>query len=180
MISRRRFLITAGATLAFGPRLLSAQANEAGGRKNLSPPSRLLLFGTDYYPDQTPESLWQQDVVAMAQMGITNVRLAEFAWALLEPQEGGLDLSWLQRCIKLLNEHGIAVIVGTPSAAPPPWLTQKYPEILIVTEQGMTLSPEGRRFTCPSNKLYRRLSNNIATEMAKSFADTPGIIGWQI
>ena len=57
---------------------------------------------------------------------------------------------------------------------------QKYPEILIVTEQGMTLSPEGRRFTCPSNKLYRRLSNNIATEMAKSFAQTAGIIGWQI
>src|SRR5579864_8681160 len=141
MISRRRFLITAGATLACGPSLLAAQANEAGGRKNLSPSSRLLLFGTDYYPDQTPESLWQQDVVAMAQMGITNVRLAEFAWALLEPQEGSFDFSWLQRCIKLLNEHGIATIIGTPSAAPPPWLTQKFPEVLMVNDHGQTLNP---------------------------------------
>ena len=180
MISRRRFLITAGATLACGPRLLAAQANEVGGRKNLSSSSRLLLFGTDYYPDQTPESLWQQDVVAMAQMGITNVRLAEFAWALLEPQEGSFDFSWLQRCIKLLNEHGIATIIGTPSAAPPPWLTQKYPEVLLVNDHGQTLNPGARRFTCPTNRTYRRLSARVTTEMARAFASTPGVIGWQI
>ncbi|HUL35807.1 MAG TPA: beta-galactosidase [Candidatus Eisenbacteria bacterium] len=139
-----------------------------------------LLFGVDYYPDQTDESLWEEDARRMADFGVTNVRIAEFAWSLMEPSEGHYDFAWLRKSIEILRAHNIAIILGTPSAAPPPWLTQKYPEVLIVTEQGMTLSPEGRRFTCPSNKLYRRLSVNIATEMAKTFAETPGIIGWQI
>ena len=116
----------------------------------------------------------------MADFGITNVRIAEFAWALMEPSEGHYDFAWLHKSVDILRAHKLAVILGTPSAAPPPWLSQKYPEVLIVTEQGMTLSPEGRRFTCPSNQLYRRLSNSIAAEMAKSFAQTAGIIGWQI
>lgn len=139
-----------------------------------------LLFGADYYPDQTEESLWPEDARMMSAMGITNVRVAEFAWALMEPAEGQFEFDWLHRAVHLLHTHNIAVILGTPSAAPPPWLTQKYPEIFEVNDKRMKLSPEGRRFTCPTNKTYRRLSLAIATAMAKSFADTPGVAGWQI
>ena len=42
------------------------------------------------------------------------------------------------------------------------------------------MHPGGRRFTCPTNQVYRRLSLIIASEMAKTFAETPGVIGWQI
>ena len=139
-----------------------------------------LLFGADYYPDQTPEHLWEEDAQRMAAMGITNVRVAEFAWALMEPSEGRFDFAWLEHAIGILQGHGIAVILGTPSAAPPPWLTEKYPEILMVNDHGETLSPGARRFTCPTNATYRRLSLAIATEMAKRFAATSGVIGWQI
>jgi beta-galactosidase len=139
-----------------------------------------LLFGVDYYPDQTPEHLWEEDAAAMAAAGVTNVRIAEFAWALMEPREGSFDFRWLDRAVGILHAHGISAILGTPSAAPPPWLTQKYPEVLMVNAQGVTLSPGSRRFTCPTNATYRRLSDAIATEMAKHFASTPGVIGWQI
>jgi len=139
-----------------------------------------LLFGVDYYPDQTPERLWEEDAAAMAAAGINNVRIAEFAWALMEPEEGHFDFRWLQRSVAILHAHGIAVILGTPSAAPPPWLSQKYPEILMVNDHGMTLSPGSRRFTCPTNATYRRLSVAIATQMAQNFASAPGVIGWQI
>ena len=142
--------------------------------------TRRLLFGADYYPDQTEERLWAEDARMMADFGVTNVRIAEFAWALMEPAEGEFHFDWLHRAVDILHAHRIDVILGTPSAAPPPWLTAKYPEVLEVNEQGMTLSTEGRRFTCPSNKTYRRLSLAIASAMAKSFADTPGVIGWQI
>jgi beta-galactosidase len=139
-----------------------------------------LLLGVDYYPDQTPETLWEEDARWMAEFGFTNVRIAEFAWSLMEPSEGKFDFAWLRRSTEILHKRGIAVILGTPSAAPPPWLTEKYPEVLMVNEEGMTVAAGGRRFTCPSNKTYRRLSLAIATEMARTFADTPGVIGWQI
>jgi beta-galactosidase len=182
VITRRAFLTEAGVLLAAagvqGPVWARATADGSSGAE--AEAATLLLFGVDYYPDQTPESLWEEDARMMADFGITNVRVAEFAWALMEPSEGRYDFAWLKRAIEILHKRDIAVIVGTPSAAPPPWLTAKYPELLLVNEDGMTVSPGGRRFTCPTNKLYRRLSVAIATEMAKTFADTPGVIGWQI
>ena len=53
-----------------------------------------LLFGVDYYPDQTPETLWEEDARMIAEAGLTNVRIAEFAWALMEPSEGQVRF-WL-------------------------------------------------------------------------------------
>ena len=142
--------------------------------------SSLLLLGVDYYPDQTSEARWEEDAQMMAEMGFTNVRIAEFAWALMEPAEGKFDFAWLRRAVQTLHKHDISVILGTPSAAPPPWLAARYPEIVEVNAQGEPLHPGGRRFTCPTNRTYRRLSLSIATEMARAFAEVPGVIGWQI
>jgi beta-galactosidase len=139
-----------------------------------------ILLGVDYYPDQTPESLWEEDARMMAEVGFTNVRIAEFAWALMEPSEGKFEFGWLTRAVKTLHKHNIGVILGTPSAAPPSWLPTKYPEIFEVNAQGQKLHAGGRRFTCPTNPTYRKLSLNIATQMAKKFSDAEGVIGWQI
>jgi beta-galactosidase len=139
-----------------------------------------LLLGVDYYPDQTPENLWEEDARMIADAGFTNVRMAEFAWALMEPSEGKFEFAWLGRAVDILHRNNIAVILGTPSAAPPPWLSARYPEIFEVNAQGQKLHPGGRRFTCPTNKTYRRLSLSVATQMAQGFAQTQGVIGWQI
>ena len=147
-----------------------------GMNESLSP----LLLGVDYYPDQTPETLWEEDARMMAEVGFTNVRIAEFAWGLMEPAEGKFDFAWLRRAIRILQKYKIAVILGTPSAAPPPWLMVRYPDVVEVNAQGERLHPGGRRFTCPTNPVYRRLSLAIASEMARTFAETPGVIGWQI
>lgn len=182
-MNRREFVIRGSATLGSvlahsrwalsQPVQLHTASSEAGG-------SRPLLLGVDYYPDQTPEALWEQDAAAMAAAGITNVRMAEFAWALMEPQEGTFDFAWLERSLGILHAHGIAAILGTPSAAPPPWLIQKYPEVVEVNESGMRLTPGSRRFTCPTNATYRSLSVAITTKMAQNFSATPNVIGWQI
>ncbi len=192
MITRRSFLTNASALLAAAsvptplwasPSLVAAafrSGRSVASKSDLPAAATPLLLGVDYYPDQTPESLWEEDARMIAEAGFTNVRVAEFAWSLMEPSEGNFDFAWLHRSVEILHKHSIQVILGTPSAAPPPWLTAKYPEVLMVNDQGMTIQPGGRRFTCPTNKTYRRLSLAIATEMAHAFADTPGVIGWQI
>jgi beta-galactosidase len=187
MITRRGFVgraaavvTAAGVKLPIWEKALPIGEDTASGSAADARSGWPLLLGADYYPDQTPENLWEEDARMIAEAGLTNVRVAEFAWGLLEPSEGKFDFAWLKRSVEILHRHGIAVILGTPSAAPPPWLSSKYAEILLVNKDGVTVQPGGRRFTCPSNQTYRRLSLNIATEMAKTFANAPGVIGWQI
>jgi beta-galactosidase len=180
VFTRRTFLANASVLLAAAAARPTRWTRAVLDRSDPSAPVTPLLLGVDYYPDQTPETWWEEDARMMADFGFTNVRLAEFAWSLMEPSEGKFDFAWLRRSIEVLQKHGIAVILGTPSAAPPPWLTEKYPEVLMVNDEGMTVSPEGRRFTCPTNKTYRRMSLTIATGMARTFADASGVIGWQI
>src|SRR5579885_3227244 len=176
-INRRGFLGISAA--AFGAMGLRSPLWAQAGASTTGNPMPLLL-GVDYYPDQTPESLWEEDARMMSDAGLTNVRIAEFAWALMEPSEGKFDFDWLQRSVDILHRHKIAVILGTPSAAPPPWLSAKYPDIMEVNEKGERLRPGGRRFTCPTNATYRKLALTIATEMARKFADNQGVVGWQI
>ncbi|HUY81382.1 MAG TPA: beta-galactosidase [Acidobacteriaceae bacterium] len=178
-MNRREFVLSSSAVIASAIAWSDLKAL-AGFELGTMRTKQHLLFGVDYYPDQTPERLWEQDAEEMAATGITNVRMAEFAWALMEPEENSYKFDWLLRSIGILHKHGIAVILGTPSAAPPPWLSQKYPEILMVNEHGMTLSPGARRFTCPTNATYRELSVGIATKMAAAAGHAAGVIGWQI
>ena len=139
-----------------------------------------MYYGVDYYPEHWPEERWPEDARLMAEAGFNIVRLGEFAWSLLEPQEGTFGFDWLDRAIDILAEQDVQVILGTPTAAPPPWLTTRYPEVLPVGPRGERIGPGGRRHYCPSSPTYRRLSRGITQEMAAHYAQVPTVIGWQI
>jgi beta-galactosidase len=139
-----------------------------------------LVLGTAWYPEQWPEARWEQDLALMQAAGINMVRVSEFAWSTMEPQEGQFNFAWLDRAVALAGKHGIKTVLGTPSAAPPAWLTQKYPETLAVWDNGRTATHGNRgqyRFT---SQKYLQLSRRMAEEMAKHFGHNPNVIGWQI
>ena len=142
--------------------------------------TQLFRFGADYYPEQWDESRWATDAALMQAAGFNVVRLAEFAWARLEPREGGYDFGWLDRAIGILAAHGIDVVLGTPTASPPPWIMAQDPELFLTDADGRRRTYGLRREYCPSHPLYRRHSERIVTAMARHFADNPAVIGWQI
>jgi beta-galactosidase len=145
----------------------------------VSPPPPLLL-GTAWYPEQWPESRWEADLVLMQQAGIHMVRVGEFAWSRMEPSEGQYDLDWLDRAISAAAKHGIYSVVGTPTAAPPAWLTQKYPETLREDENGRRAEHGNREQYNFANPKYREFAHKIAEQMAKRFGHNPFVLGWQI
>jgi beta-galactosidase len=138
------------------------------------------LFGVDYYPEQWPESYWQQDAQRMKECGVNVARIGEFAWALMEPREGTFDFALFDRAIAVLARYGIKTIMGTPTATPPKWLTQKYPETLHVFINRQPANDQSRRHICYNSPVYRRLSKQIVERMATHFKDNPNIVGWQI
>jgi len=137
-------------------------------------------FGVCYYPEQWPESYWEEDARRMQECGVNTVRLGEFGWALMEPREGQYDFSLFDRAIATLGRHGIKTIFGTPTAAPPKWLTHQYPEVLNVLETGQPVNDQSRRQISYNSPVYRRFSREIVEALARHYRDNTNIIGWQI
>jgi beta-galactosidase len=139
----------------------------------------MFYFGIDYYPEQWPQERWARDAQLMREAAVNVVRLAEFAWSRLEPSEGKFQFDWLDKIIGLLANNGIQVVLGTPTASPPPWVMQKYPDAYIQWHDGRTASYGGRREYCPNHHGYRELSQRITKAMAEHFGANPNVIGWQ-
>jgi len=137
-------------------------------------------LGVCYYPEQWDESRWPEDYRRMRELGIATIRIGEFGWALIEPEEGVYDFSLFDRAINLAAEYGLKVIMGTPTATPPAWLTQNYPEVLNATQEGVIYRHGGRRHYNYSSPKYRELCANITRKLAEHYGRHPAIIGWQI
>ena len=128
-----------------------------------------MLIGADYYPEHWPESRWETDLRLMKDAGFNVVRLAEFAWVLMEPSEGEYDFTWLDRFLELAAEYDISVILGTPTAVMPAWVARKYPAALATMSTGQQIRWGARKNNCFSNDDYRRLSKGITHAMAEHF-----------
>jgi beta-galactosidase len=137
-------------------------------------------MGTDWYPEQWPESGWEEDLRLMEAANLKVVRLAEFAWSRIEPSEGHYDFDWLERAISVAAKHHIVSVIGTPTAGPPAWLTQKYPDTLRVDENGHRASHGNRAHGSVSSPRYREFCRRIAEQMAIRFGHNPNVVGWQI
>jgi beta-galactosidase len=140
----------------------------------------IFRFGADYYPEHWPEERWPEDARLMKSAGFNVVRLAEFAWSKMEPKDGQLDFDWLDQAIDVLSTQGIQIVLGTPTASPPPWLMAKQQDLFLVGQDGVRLSYGLRREYCPNHPLYWQHTERIVSEMAEHFKENPAVIGWQI
>lgn len=139
-----------------------------------------VYFGVDYYPEHWPKSRWATDAKLMQEMGMDMVRMAEFSWSKLEPSKGAFNFGWLDEAIELLAAHGIKTILGTPSAAPPPWIIKENPEIQPIDSLGRVRHLGGRHHDCQSGAAYREHIRRYVTAFAGHFGSNPNVIGWQV
>lgn len=139
-----------------------------------------LMVGAAWYPEQWPESRWDADLSLMEAAHIHVVRVGEFAWSAMEPSEGDYQFGWLERAIALAAKHHICVVLGTPTAAPPDWLTTKYPDTLRVSENGVRDEHGNRQQFSFTSPRYRKFAHDIAEQMAIHFGHNPNVVGWQL
>jgi len=139
-----------------------------------------MKYGVSYYPEHRDEAEMDREIALMKEAGINVVRLSEFAWCRMEPEEGRFCFSWLDQAVRKLREAGIESIICTPTACPPAWMVEKHPEILYVDNRGVTRPFGGRRHYCYNNPVYREYSRRIAKEIGKHYGDNPFVIAFQI
>ncbi|RYG92665.1 beta-galactosidase [Loktanella sp. IMCC34160] len=136
-------------------------------------------LGVCYYPEHWPEDIWAEDAARMADVGITWVRIGEFAWSRLEPKPGDLHFDWLDRAIATLGAAGLKVVLGTPTATPPRWMIDKHPDMLAVDANGRPRKFGSRRHYCFSHQGYRDESRRIVRLLAERYGRNPHVAAWQ-
>ncbi|MGY6704496.1 beta-galactosidase [Roseinatronobacter sp.] len=136
-------------------------------------------LGVCYYPEHWPEASWPDDARRMADAGLTWVRIGEFAWSRLEPEPGRLEFDWLDRAIDILGQAGLKVVLGTPTATPPRWMIDRYPDMLAVDAQGRPRKFGSRRHYCFSHQGYLVECKRIVTALAERYGKNPHVAAWQ-
>lgn len=138
-----------------------------------------LHLAVDYYPSQWPEWMWESDVARMSESNISYVRVNEFDWSVLEPSEGKYNFTLLDRTLELFGKYGLKAIIGTPTATPPNWLTEKY-YIDFVDRTNTTLQFGSRRHYSFSSFDYREQSQKITRKLAERYGNSSHVVGWQL
>lgn len=139
-----------------------------------------LYHGAAFYPELWDEKTIEQDIRLMKETGINVVRMGEFVWSKLEPEEGKIDVSFFQEIIARLYKNGIETVMCTPTPTPPIWMTHDHPERMYVDEKGRTMVHGARQHVCTNNPYFRERATIITDHLAQSLANQPGIIAWQL
>src|SRR5918911_42261 len=144
------------------------------------PVKDLMRIGVYYYPEHWPESQWERDFANMERLGFEFVHMGEFAWAMMEPEEGRFDFAWLDRAVALAARHHLRVVLCTPTPIPPAWFGAKYPEGYLVGADGRRREHGSRGNNALADPNYLRLSERVITEMARRYGHNPAVWGWQL
>lgn len=138
------------------------------------------MIGVYYYPEQWPEDQWEKDIRNIKQMGMKHVHLAEFAWIHLEPKEGIYDFSWLDRIIEIAGQNQLDVILCTPTATPPIWMSHNYPNTLMVRQNGQRVTHGSRAHRCVNSISFNSFAEKITRALGKKYGSQDIVKGWQI
>ncbi|HCH61988.1 MAG TPA: beta-galactosidase, partial [Deltaproteobacteria bacterium] len=136
-------------------------------------------LGVCYYPEHWPPDRWPEDARRMVEAGIRWVRIAEFAWSRIEPSPGRFDWDWLDAAIATLGEAGLSVVMCTPTATPPKWLIDAFPDILAVDRQGRPRRFGSRRHSCFSSPTWLREAARITEAVAARYGKHRHVGAWQ-
>lgn len=135
---------------------------------------------TAYYPEYYPREEWESDLQKIKDMGGEAIRMAEFAWSRMQPEREVFDFSWLDDAIDTAQKMGVAVILCTPTAAPPVWLSGEFPETLPVNIHGRRSLHGSRQQRCYNSPDYLHYSAQIVEKMAERYGKHPNVIAWQL
>ncbi len=138
------------------------------------------MLGVCYYPEHWPQEKWAEDAARMRALGLTYVRIGEFAWGRIEKSEGVFTWEWMDRAIETLGAAGLKVVLGTPTATPPKWPCAKYPDILPVDiHTGITRGFGSRRHYDFSSETYLVQAERITAAMVERYGGNSYVVGWQ-
>lgn len=140
-------------------------------------------MGSSYYPPHHAADDWERDVRRMAEAGLNTIRTAELlaSWDHIEKVRGAPDWSWLDRIFALAHQYGLKIMLGTGSCCPPIWIKDLYPDIQILSRDGVpypTATVWG--WAAKAHEGYRAEVRRYLNLLLDRYGEHPALLGWQI
>jgi beta-galactosidase len=173
ILFRRRIFLLAGL-------IMLMTTWDLGAETDLNSFDQEYYHGAAYYPELWPEENVDGDIARMKEEGINLVRMGEFAWAKMEPQEGSISLDFFIRVMDKLHQAGIGVVFCTPTATPPIWLSYGHPERAFVDANGERMSHGARQHMSDDDPAVIAATQKIVEAIAKAVGKHPALVAWQI
>jgi beta-galactosidase len=142
-------------------------------------PARV-LFGAAYYHEYQPTERLKTDLDLMVEARFSVIRVGESVWSTWEPENGRFDLEWLEPILDGARERGIAVVLGTPTYAVPPWLARQYPEIAGERTTGQRIGWGARQEADFTHPAFRFHAERVSRKILERYAEHPAVIGFQV
>ncbi|WP_406496062.1 beta-galactosidase [Streptomyces sp. NBC_01604] len=137
-------------------------------------------YGGDYNPEQWPEEVWDEDHRLFETARIDTLTVGVFSWSLTQPAEDTYDFTLLDRILDRAAAEGRRVCLATGTAALPPWLAKRYPEVNRTDFEGRRHRYGQRHDFCPSSPAYRRQATAMADRLAERYARHPALLAWHV
>jgi beta-galactosidase len=155
-------------------------ASESNHKKRQAYHIEKLFHGVCYYPELWPEEDIDRDIQEMRKLGINVVRMGEFIWSSIEPQQGKISLDFFTMVLDKFHAAGISVVMCTPTATPPIWLSYGHPERCFKDENGVIMSHGARQHISYEHPEVKKACFTIIKAMAKAFGQHPALVAWQL
>lgn len=145
-----------------------------------NPRAPFIWHGGDYNPEQWPQAVWDDDMALMQASHFQVATVGVFSWVTLQPAEDHFAFEWLDTVLEKLHAAGRKVVLATPTAAQPAWMSRRYPDVLRADAYGRRVHHGGRTNFCPNSPNYRRLSVGIAERLAERYGRHPALVLWHV
>lgn len=137
-------------------------------------------FGAAYYAEYQPRDRLDDDMRLMREAGFSIIRVGESTWSTWEPDDGEFESAWMRRVLDAAAEHGIGVILGTPTYAVPPWLFTEHPEIAAEGARGQRFGWGARQEIDLASPVFRGYAERIIRRIVSEFRAHPAVVGYQV
>ena len=139
-----------------------------------------IRYGGDYNPEQWPQEVWDEDHRLFTRAGIDTLTVGVFTWSVTQPGPDTYDFTVLDRILDRAAAERRRVCLATGTAALPPWLARRHPEVNRTDFEGRRHRYGQRHNFCPSSPAYREHATALASRLAERYADHPALLAWHI
>ena len=150
--------------------------------------NEFIPFGAQYYRYPTPfADSWEKDLKKIAACGFNTIKIWA-QWRSNNPRENVFDFSDLKRIMDIAHSENLKVIVNIILDVAPAWFFQKYPESIMVMENGLKMYPRACEYRqiggapgpCYHHPQANEIKLTFCRELSQALGDHPALYMWDL